>query len=127
MLVLVHQHPVYLLLPFVEVSLGELHHPSSQIVLLLLAMIVIVHFLPFSVPRIISAYVTYILGASCPCSSIIGGTSCCVTKAQTMTLYPDWLNISPHTWQITLYSSSPSLVGGDPSNWSVASTNVCSH
>ena len=47
MLVLVYQHPIYLLLPFAIVALGELHHPSNQIIPLLLAMTVIVHFPPF--------------------------------------------------------------------------------
>ena len=47
MLVLVYQDLVYLLLPFVEVTLGELHHPSNQIVLLLLVVTIIVHFPPF--------------------------------------------------------------------------------
>ena len=47
-----YQHPICLLLPFVEVSLGELHCPSNQIVpealmFLLLVVTVIVHFPPF--------------------------------------------------------------------------------
>ena len=43
-MVLVYHDFVYLLLPFAGVSLGELHHPSNQIVLLLLVVTIIIHF-----------------------------------------------------------------------------------
>ena len=83
-------------------------------------------FSPFFVLGIIYASPASIFGASCPCSSIVAVTGCCVTKAQTMTLQPDWINIPPHTGNTSLSSSSPASVGVDPSNWLAASTSVCS-